>query len=73
MDGINGISGLTGIVGFGLLAFFSFFVVNNFEVNLLSIVLVAVASGFYHLIFPQVFQEVFFSLTGLFLLSCFQA
>ena len=36
MDGINGIAGLTGVVGFGLMAFFSFNIVNKPDIALLS-------------------------------------
>lgn len=53
MDGINGIAGLTGVVSFGLMAFFSFFVIKDFEVNLLSIALVAGCLGFLPFNFPR--------------------
>ncbi len=53
MDGINGIAGLTGAVGFGLMAFFSYSIINNYEVALLSFVLMGGCLGFLPLNFPR--------------------
>ena len=53
MDGINGIAGLTGIVAFGLMAFFSHFVVNAPDVALISIALSSACAGFLPFNFPK--------------------
>lgn len=53
MDGIDGIAGLTGIVGFGLMAFFSFFIVDNFTIALMSVALSCACLGFLPLNFPR--------------------
>ncbi len=53
MDGINGIAGLTGIVGFGLMAFFSFFIISEPEVALTSIALSCACLGFLPFNFPK--------------------
>jgi Fuc2NAc and GlcNAc transferase len=53
MDGINGIAGLTGIAGFGLVAFFSFFIVDNVTIAFMSIALSCACLGFLPLNFPR--------------------
>ena len=53
MDGINGIAGLTGLVGFGLLAFFSYFILNVQDVFLMSAALAAGCIGFLPFNFPR--------------------
>ena len=53
MDGINGIAGLTGLVGFGLLAFFSWFILNSQDVFLMSTALAAGCIGFLPFNFPR--------------------
>lgn len=53
MDGIDGIAGLTGFVGFGFVAVFSFFLANNPDVALMSIVLSVGCLGFLLLNFPK--------------------
>ena len=53
MDGINGIAGLTGIVGFGLMAFFSFFIINEPDIALISIALSSACLGFLPFNFPK--------------------
>jgi Fuc2NAc and GlcNAc transferase len=46
MDGINGMAGLTGMVSFGLMAFFTIFIMNDPEVALISISLSSACLGF---------------------------
>jgi len=46
MDGINGIAGLAGLIGFGLMAYFSYFIVKNLNIALMSIVLSSACLGF---------------------------
>src|SRR3990172_1473075 len=53
MDGINGIAGLTGLVGFGLMAYFSYFILNAQDVFLMSTVLAAGCIGFLPFNFPR--------------------
>src|SRR3989338_9349960 len=53
MDGINGIAGLTGLVGFGLMAYFSYFVLNAHDIFLMSAVLAAGCLGFLPFNFPR--------------------
>ncbi|HZX48773.1 MAG TPA: UDP-N-acetylmuramyl pentapeptide phosphotransferase, partial [Nitrospirota bacterium] len=53
MDGINGIAGLTGLVGFGLLAFFSYYILNARDVFLMSTALAAGCIGFLPFNFPR--------------------
>jgi len=53
MDGINGIAGLTGIVGFGLMAFFSYFVVKDIDILMSSIVISSACLGFLPFNFPK--------------------
>src|SRR3989337_2946536 len=53
MDGINGIAGLTGLVGFGLMAYFSYFILNAQDVFLMSTVLAAGCIGFLPFNFPK--------------------
>ena len=53
MDGINGIAGLTGLVGFGLLAFFSYFILNAQDVFLMNTALAAGCIGFLPFNFPR--------------------
>jgi Fuc2NAc and GlcNAc transferase len=52
MDGINGIAGLTGIVGFGLLAYFSFFIVEEPDISIMCIALASACLGFLPFNFP---------------------
>lgn len=58
MDGINGIAGLTGVVGFGLIAYYSYFYLHDFNLFLMSIILVAGCLGFlpYNLPHAKVFM-----------------
>ena len=53
MDGINGIAGLIGSVGFGLMAYFSYFILNAHDVFLMSAVLAAGCLGFLPFNFPR--------------------
>src|SRR3989338_5294068 len=53
MDGINGIAGLSGLVGFGLMAYFSWLVLNAHDVFLMSAVLAAGCLGFLPFNFPR--------------------
>ncbi len=53
MDGINGIAGLTGLVGFGLMAFFSWFILNAQDVFLMSTAMAAGCIGFLPFNFPR--------------------
>ncbi|MBI4858004.1 MAG: hypothetical protein HY818_14805 [Acetobacterium woodii] len=53
MDGINGIAGLTGLVGFGLMAYFSYFILNAHDIFLMSTVLAAGCIGFLPFNFPR--------------------
>lgn len=53
MDGINGIAGLAGIVAFGLLAFFSYFVIHERNIALTSIALLSGCLGFLPFNFPK--------------------
>ncbi len=46
MDGINGMAGLTGMISFGLMAFFTIFIMNEPEVALISISLSSACLGF---------------------------
>jgi Fuc2NAc and GlcNAc transferase len=53
MDGIDGIAGLTGLVGFGLLAFFSRYLVGDEQVAMMSLVLAVGCAGFLPFNFPR--------------------
>ena len=53
MDGINGIAGLTGLIGFGLMAYFSYFILNTHDIFLMSTVLAAGCIGFLPFNFPR--------------------
>jgi len=53
MDGIDGIAGLTGLVGFGLMAYFSYFILNAHDVFLMSVVLAGGCLGFLPFNFPR--------------------
>lgn len=53
MDGINGIAGLTGVVGFGLLAYYAFFMGDNPDIVLMSLVMLSGCVGFLPFNFPK--------------------
>ncbi|PIV40515.1 MAG: hypothetical protein COS28_08460 [Nitrospirae bacterium CG02_land_8_20_14_3_00_44_33] len=46
MDGINGIAGLIGTVAFGLTAYFSYYMVQDMNISILSIALFSACLGF---------------------------
>src|SRR3972149_8133386 len=53
MDGINGIAGFTGVIGFGLIAYFSYYILNDYNLLLMSLILTAVCIGFLPFNFPK--------------------
>ena len=53
MDGIDGIAGFTGFVGFGFMAVFSFHIVDNHEIALISTALAWGCIGFLPFNFPK--------------------
>lgn len=53
MDGINGIAGLTGVAGFGLMAIFSFYIADEKNITILSLILLSACLGFLPLNFPK--------------------
>lgn len=53
MDGINGMAGLTGVVGFGLMAYFSYFIVKDREISNLSMCLLIGCLSFLPFNFPN--------------------
>ena len=53
MDGINGIAGFTGVVGFGLIAYFSYYILNDYNLFLMSLILMAGCIGFLPFNFPK--------------------
>ena len=53
MDGINGIAGFTGVVGFGLIAYFSYYILNDYNLFLMSLILTAGCIGFLPFNFPK--------------------
>lgn len=53
MDGINGIAGLAGVVGFGLISAFSFYIADEKNIVLLSLVLSFACLGFLPFNFPN--------------------
>src|SRR3989337_448514 len=53
MDGINGIAGFTGVVGFGLIAYFSYYILNDYNLFLMSMILAAGCIGFLPFNFPK--------------------
>ncbi len=53
MDGINGIAGFTGVVGFGLIAYFSYYIVNDYNLFIMSLILTAGCIGFLPFNFPK--------------------
>jgi len=67
MDGINGIAGLTGVVGFGLMAYFSFFIVGEPDISIMCIALASACLGFLTFNFP--YAKVFMGDVGSILLG----
>ena len=53
MDGINGIAGFTGVIGFGLIAYFSYYILNDYNLFLMSMILTAGCIGFLPFNFPK--------------------
>src|SRR4030065_2467558 len=53
MDGINGIAGLTGLIGFGLMAYFAYFMLNDYDLFLMSMILATGCIGFLPFNFPR--------------------
>jgi Fuc2NAc and GlcNAc transferase len=62
MDGIDGIAGLTGFVSFGFMAVFSFYIVDNLDVALISMTLSVGCLGFLPFNIPK--ARVFMGDTG---------
>lgn len=53
MDGINGIAGFTGVIGFGLTAYFSYYILNDYNLFLMSMILAFACIGFLPFNFPR--------------------
>src|SRR3989304_3734960 len=53
MGGINGIAGFTGVVGFGLIVYFSCYILNDYNLLLMSLILTAGCIGFLPFNFPK--------------------
>ena len=53
MDGINGIAGITALIAFSFIAFFSFYIMDDKNTALMSLVLVMGCFGFLPFNFPK--------------------